>query len=151
MNRVCILGIGSPAGDDRAGWLTIDALIALGMKTGNDFVIEKLDRPGANLIPLLESAAWVILIDAMQSHGPIGRIQHFGEEDWPVYCQGVSSHGFGVLNALSLARELGNLPSRLDVYGIEISSASPDDEAGSAIQFSAQQLARQIANKVTAA
>jgi len=140
-----ILGIGSPSGDDQAGWLTIDALLAGGVHAGGEVVIEKLDRPGANLITLLDGAAWVILIDAMQSHEAIGRIQRFGAADWPAYRQGLSSHGFGVLDALALARELGSLPRRLDLYGIEIGPVSPGKPAGSEIQAAAQQLARQIA------
>lgn len=150
MSKIRILGIGSPSGDDQAGWLTIDALLASDIQTRDDPVIEKLDRPGANLIPLLDDAAWVILVDAMQSNGPIGRIRRFGAEDWPDYSQGLSSHGFGVLDALALARELGSLPSRLDLYGIEIGSASPGEQAGGEIQAAARQLARRIAADLAA-
>lgn len=145
MSRVRILGIGSPSGDDQAGWLVVDALLARGVQAGGGIVLAKLDRPGANLIPLLDGAAWVILIDAMQSIGSVGRIRHFGMEDWPAYSRGLSSHGFGVLDALSLARELGSLPSRLDLYGIEIGPANPGAQAGDAIEAAAQQLARRIA------
>ncbi|MDZ7595403.1 MAG: hydrogenase maturation protease [Thiobacillus sp.] len=148
MSGVRILGIGSPSGDDQAGWLTVDALLASGVRVGDELVIEKLDRPGANLIPLLDGTAWVILIDAMQSNSPIGRIRHFGVEDWTAYSQGLSSHGFGVLAALSLARELGGLPSRLDLYGIEIGPVSPGERVRSEIQAAAQQLAKRIAIEV---
>jgi hydrogenase maturation protease len=142
---VRILGIGSPSGDDQAGWLTVDALLASGVQRSGERVIDKLDRPGANLIPLLENTSWVILVDAMQGGGPAGRIQRFGRKDWPDYCRGLSSHGLGVLDALSLAQALGSLPARLDLYGIEIGSAEPGDEAGECVQAAAQQLARRIA------
>ena len=151
MIGVRILGIGSPSGDDQAGWLTVDALLAGGVQTTVDPIrVQKLDRPGSGLITLLDDAAWVILIDAMQSHDPIGRIRHFGADDWPAYSHGLSSHGFGVLNALALARELGSLPSRLDLYGIEIGSASTGEQAGSEVQAAAQQLARHIAADLSA-
>ena len=75
MSRVRILGIGSPAGDDQAGWLVVDALLASDAHAGDEVVIEKLDRPGANLIPQLDGAAWIILVDAMQSNGQAGRIR----------------------------------------------------------------------------
>ena len=146
MSPIRILGIGSPSGDDQAGWLTVDALRAGGVQTtGDEIFIQKLDRPGANLITLLDNADWVILIDAMQSHDVFGRIQRFSAEDWPAYRQGLSSHGFGVLNSLALARELNTLPRRLDLYGIEISSTGPGQQASSEIQAAAQQLARYIA------
>jgi hydrogenase maturation protease len=148
---VRILGIGSPSGDDQAGWLTVDALLAGGVLAGDEITVDKLDRPGANLIPLLDSATWVILVDAMQNDGEPGRIRRFDQKDWPAYSGGLSSHGFGVVAALSLARELGSLPSRIDLYGIEIGSAKPGEQAGREIRVAAQQLARRIAADLTIA
>lgn len=142
---VRILGIGSPSGDDQAGWLVVDDLLAGGVQPGEGLAIEKLDRPGATLIPRLENASRVILIDAMQGGGPAGRIRHFDLNGWPGYGGGLSSHGFGVLDALALARELGSLPPRLDVYGIEIGSAMPGEAPGTAVASAARQLARRIA------
>ena len=144
-----ILGIGSPSGDDRAGWLTVDALLAAGVQsTGID--IRKLDRPGAHLVGLLGDADRVILIDAMQSDGAVGRIRHFAKQDWPAYRHGLSSHGLGVLDALALARELGSLPPRIDLYGIEIDSANPGGQADSRVEAAAQQLALGIAADLAA-
>jgi hydrogenase maturation protease len=146
MSRVRILGIGSPSGDDQAGWLTVDALLAAGL---DEIDVVKLDRPGANLIPLLEGASRVILIDAMQGDGPAGEIQRFDQQDWPSYCHGLSSHGFGVVAALMLARELGSLPPRLDLYGIEIGSVCPGESAGDEVQAAAQQLAAIIVSSLS--
>jgi len=141
-----ILGIGSPSGDDQAGWLVVDALLAGGLQTGDELVIEKLDRPGANLIPLLDDTAWVVLVDALQSGGPPGIIRRFDQQDWPEYSGGLSSHGFGVLDALTLARELGCLPPRLDLYGIEIGSALPGEAPSGAVQAAIHRLAAIIAD-----
>jgi hydrogenase maturation protease len=151
VSGVRILGVGSPSGDDRAGWLTVDALLARGVRTRDGIVVETLDRPGVALIPLLEGADWVILVDAMQSGGEIGRIRHFDQTDWPCYCHGFSSHGLGVIDALSLARELGSLPPRLDLYGIEIRSAMLGDETDESVLAAARQLARLIANDLSKA
>ena len=149
MSRIHILGIGSPSGGDQAGWLTVDALLASGLGMDGDVVIEKLDRPGANLIPLLGNAGWVILIDAMQSHRQAGQIQRFDQQDWPNYCHGLSSHGLGVIDTLALARELGCLPTRLDLYGIEIGDAMPGEMPGICIQAAALQLAALIKNALS--
>jgi len=148
VSRVLILGIGSPAGDDQAGWLVVDALRVLGVENLVGVVVDKLDRPGASLVAKFESAAHVVLIDAMQSGEAVGSIRRFDREDWPQYGGGLSSHGFGVLAALALARELGGLPSRLDLYGIEIASANPGEVPGEAIRTAVQELARQIANEI---
>ena len=150
MSGVRILGIGSPSGDDQAGWLVVDTLLASGLLAGHGVVVEKLDRPGANLIRLLENASWVILVDAMQSNDQVGRIRRFDQKDWPGYYHGLSSHGFGVLDALSLARELGSLPPRLDLYGIEIGSCTPGDAPGAGVQDAARQLAQLIAAELSA-
>ena len=141
MSRVRILGIGSPSGDDQAGWLAVDALLAAGLD-GID--VEKLDRPGASLISLLGNVSRVILIDAMQGNVRAGEIQRFDQKDWPGYCNGLSSHGFGVIAALTLARELGSLPPRLDLYGIGIGPVLPGKAAGHAVQGAAQRLAAMI-------
>jgi hydrogenase maturation protease len=144
-----ILGVGSPSGDDQAGWLTVDALLAAEVQS-TEIDIQKLDRPGAHLITLLDDVARVILIDAMQSHEPVGHIRHFSAADWPAYRHGLSSHGLGMLDALALARELGGLPSRIDLYGIEIGAANPGEPASSEVRAAAQQLARRIAADLVA-
>ena len=148
MSRVLILGIGSPSGDDQAGWLVVDALRALGVENLPGVVVDKLDRPGASLVAKFESAAHVVLVDAMQSGEAIGTIQRFGQQNWPRYGGGLSSHGFGVLAALGLARELGGLPPRLDLYGIEIASANPGEVPGEGIRAAVQELARQIVDEI---
>lgn len=146
-----MLGIGSPAGDDRAGWLVVDALLADGRWVSRGIVVEKLDRPGADLISHLENGTWVILIDAMQSGGPAGRIRHFDHTDWAAYPRGLSSHGFGVLDALSLAHALDALPARLDLYGIEVGAVAPGEEPGAAVRSAARRLAGTVAAALASA
>jgi hydrogenase maturation protease len=148
VNRVLILGIGSPSGDDQAGWLVANALKEMGADSIAGIVVDKLDRPGANLVARFESANHVVLIDAMQSGEAIGTIRRFGQQDWTAYGGGLSSHGFGVLGALLLARELGSLPRRVDLYGIEIASVNPGQAPGEAIETAAQALARQIVDEL---
>jgi len=63
----------------------------------------------------------VYLIDAAQSGADAGTIQRFeaDEEGLPADSLSFSSHAFGVVEAIELARSLGQLPSKLIVYGIE--------------------------------
>jgi hydrogenase maturation protease len=147
---VLILGVGSPAGDDQAGWLVVDALRPLLADARQNVVIEKLDRPGAALVPLLEGAERVILVDAMQGGYAPGHIQHFGREDWPAYRGGLSSHGLGVLDALALARAVGHLPEQIELYGIEIGCADPLASPGTAVRAAAARLAGEIAEQLKA-
>lgn len=146
MSGVLILGVGSPSGDDQAGWLVVDALNELGLDAREGVVLAKLDRPGANLVSKFEAAEHVVLVDAMQGGEAVGSVRRFDRRDWPDYRGGLSSHGFGVAGALALARELGSLPGRVDLYGIEIGSVNPGEAPGAAIRAAAQGVARQIAD-----
>lgn len=141
--NVRVFGIGSPSGDDQAGWLVVDALRAACLGDIG-VVLEKLDRPGAMLVGLLEHSSHAILVDAMQGGGAPGTIHRFDRESWPGYRQGLSSHGFGVFAALSLGQALGSLPQRLDLYGIEIGSARPGEVPGAVVRAAAKRLAARI-------
>lgn len=145
MKPVRILGIGSPSGDDQAGWLVIDALHALGCANGMGVVTGKLDRPGAGLVALLDDAEHAILVDAMQSGSSPGTLHCFNPADGPLPVAELSSHGFGVLAALALAQALGSLPPRVEVYGIEIASAQPGDAVSAPVRLAIHALAERIA------
>lgn len=149
MSRVRIIGIGSPSGDDQAGWLTVDALGKRDL--GAAVMIEKLDRPGAALVARLADADWVILVDAMAGGAAPGAIHHFGPRDWNTCDALLSSHGFGVIDALALAQALGGLPERLDVYGIGIAPPAPGAPVAAVVRRAADALARHIAAAVAAA
>ena len=149
MSKIRVLGIGSPSGDDQAGWLVADALLKSGSLQQAGVTIEKLDRPGISLIPLLANADWIILIDAMQCH-PVqsciepGQVHHFDALSWPDYRHGLSSHGLGVIEALTLARELGEWPGRFDLFGIEVDQIQQDGPVTSRVLAGVQRLARHI-------
>lgn len=112
-----IIGVGSPFGVDRLGWDAIDAL-QLSCK-GLDPVLElvKLETPLELLGGALQAAEAVIIIDALGGEGSadivrISREQLLAE---PVL---LSSHGFGVSEALALAEALQELPRNLLLYGL---------------------------------
>ncbi|MEW6120567.1 MAG: hydrogenase maturation protease [Pseudomonadota bacterium] len=146
MTCVRVLGTGSPAGDDQAGWWVIDALHGLGIENANGVELDKLDRPGATLVPRLEHAAHVVLIDAMTSGAAPGTVRQFDRADWRGYEGGLSSHGFGVFAALALAEAMGSLPPRLDLYGIEIGAAEPGSAITPAVREAARALAARLAD-----
>lgn len=141
-----ILGIGSPSGDDQAGWLVVDALRARGVEAGGRVALAKLDRPGASLLARLEGADHVILVDALQSDGTPGEIHRWIDVDWSLAGADLSSHGFGVLAALALAQALGSLPQRVEVVGIEIASAEPGAPVSPSVRQAVAQLAERLAN-----
>lgn len=128
MTVVRIIGIGSPSGDDRIGWETIDALRASGLPAhfpAGSISTECCDRPGARLVALLADADPGIVIDAMRSGAPPGTIRRLTAGEVEAAPGLLSSHGFGLAEALALARALGALPPRLIVFGVELAQAHP--------------------------
>ncbi len=116
-----IIGIGSPFGDDAVG---LEAARLLARDPPPHCEVIAADRPGADLLELMENAGAVILIDAMRSGARPGTL-HELDLDELENCAAdfVSSHGLGVAAAVQLARKLGRAPARGKVLGIEIDSA----------------------------
>jgi hydrogenase maturation protease len=151
MSPVCVLGVGSPLGDDQAGWLVIDALRACGVGEASGVTLTKLDRPGVMLLGHFEGASRVVLIDAMQAGGAPGEIRQLDEANWGDYAGGLSSHGVGVLDALRLAAALDALPPKLDLYGIEVGAARPGEDVSVAVREAATTLAVRLAAELKCA
>jgi len=116
-----VIGIGSPFGDDAAG-LVVAQTLAAAPPPGAEVVVA--DRPGADLLELLDGVEAVILIDAVQSGAPLGTLHDLDLEALPQ--EGfalVSSHALGVAEAVQLARALGRTPARGRLLGIEAAPA----------------------------
>ena len=76
---------------------------------------------GAALIELWQGADTVILIDAVHSGAKPGTIHRLDAHAQPIAKRffRLSTHAFGLAEAVELARALGRLPPRLIVYGVE--------------------------------
>lgn len=125
MSRIAIIGLGSPFGDDRAGWEVVQALTNGQWSrnvTRNRIRVECLDRPGPRLLERFREADCVILIDAMRSGAPAGTVRQLGPDEIAAASATHSSHGFGLAQTIALARALGSLPPELVLFGIEADS-----------------------------
>jgi hydrogenase maturation protease len=126
-----IIGVGSPFGADRLGWEAIDHLVEVGLD-GCELI--KLDRPGSGLLSWFDGADRLILIDAVLIDEGPGGASLFELGQLESYSSTTSSHGFGVAQAIDLARELNQLPCRLRLVGIHTgadpSTAPPLDTPG---------------------
>lgn len=126
-----VIGLGSPFGDDAVGLRAIEALERRPQFAGR-VRFHTLDRPGTLLIPLLQTAAHVIVIDAVHSGAPPGTLlllslDHIREG---MHEHAPSSHGLGLAQALILAEALGALPQRLEVWGIEMGTLPGPERSG---------------------
>ena len=115
-----VLGIGSPFGTDRLGWLAIDALASAGLeRRWPGLRLVKLDRPGSRLLTALNGADQALLIDALDGPGAPGCLRRIEPAELAADVAALSAHRFGVAQALALARALGVLPPRLALYAIQ--------------------------------
>ena len=150
MTDVRVIGIGSPAGDDQAGWLVVDALrrTKLFERLPCAAQLLTLDRPGAQLIHEFEDAEIVVLVDAMCSGALPGSIHRIDRAECVEHGRLLSGHGLGIASALQLAEALGLLPATLWVYGIEMQSAAADRGPSRRVIVAAHQLARLITDEL---
>lgn len=125
-----VIGIGSPFGDDQVGFLLIDELRQseqLHSYLNSELELLAVDRPGANLLSLFEKAERVIIIDAVVSGAGLGQLHRWPDSTALESCDSfLSSHGFGLAQALTLGRQLALLPEQLLVLGVEIDPVVTD-------------------------
>ena len=148
LRRTTILGVGSPYGDDRAGWLVIERLDAAGAQPGVTTLA--LDRPGAALLEHLRDVDRAIVIDALRSGAAPGTIQRLDTADLYAQAQ-LSTHEIGVAQALALGARLGRLPSEVIVFGIEADPEATGAGVSAAVQRAAATLAAQLDGYLTRA
>lgn len=119
-----VIGVGSPFGADRAGWLAVEYLRG-GLADGAlPLRLEIADRPGMQLVGLLAGAEVVVIIDALRGGQP-GEVRIVDLDELAGTSESHSSHGFGVAEALCMAAVLGQLPPEL--YLIGIATGTGDD------------------------
>lgn len=118
MADIIIVGIGNPyRGDDAAGWAVIDGLKE---RAGSAVKLVKQRGDIAELIDIFAHHKSVYLVDACRTGDLVGTWQRIDVhkqsimEDNPQ----TSTHGFSLYQAISLAKNLDQLPNKLILYAI---------------------------------
>lgn len=151
-----IVGVGNASrGDDAAGLIAArrirEALQALPnpLEPGRVAVLEH-DGEGTSLVALWEGAGTVILIDAALSGAAVGSIHRFDarSQALPVGLRACSTHAFGVVGAIELARALDRLPQRLIVYGIEGRSFSAGEAPSEAVEAGVRSVVERVLSDI---
>lgn len=117
--KVQVLCLGNPdRGDDGIGSAVAEALAGR-LPQGVDLTTRSGDM--LSLIEDWEGIDAVICVDAAAPMGEPGRIHRFdlGREELPRDMAFLSSHAFGLGEAVALARTLGLAPRSIVVYAIE--------------------------------
>lgn len=135
--RTLVIGLGNPLmGDDGVGVAALELLRDQWEITPE---VELIDGGtwGMNLLPLVESARHLILIDAIRSGVPPGTLTVLERHQLPRYfALKLSPHQIDLREVLALAELRGALPDDLAAVGIEpervemVMSLSPRVSAG---------------------
>jgi len=111
-----IIGCGNrQRSDDIAGILVVEKLQKLGIETSI------CSGQALDLIQAWTGADDVIVVDVVVTGAPVGTVRTWdaGHALSSGESAPASTHGLGIAEAIELARVLGRLPARLQVYGIE--------------------------------
>jgi hydrogenase maturation protease len=114
-----VIGIGNEyRGDAAVGLLAARRTKELGLQ---GVTVLEQDGDGAQLMEAWSGARVVMIIDAACSGAPAGTVHCFEANvgPLPAHFSRHSTHAFGIVEAIELARALGELPERVIVYGIE--------------------------------
>ena len=139
-----VIGVGNDTrGDDAAGLVVARRLRKKGIPN-----VTCTDAPtdALSLIGQWDEVPLVVVVDAASSGAAAGTVHRIDALQGPLPCllRPMSSHGFGVIEVIELARALGRLPSRLLVYGIEGENFEPGARMSPAVHTAIESVTRFI-------
>ena len=140
-----VVGVGNAwRGDDAAG-LELARRVA-----GTGVEVRTIEGDASGLLEAWAGHEHVALVDAAAPAASPGALHTFRADREPLPANGLrsSTHAFGVADAIELARTLGRLPARLDVYAVEGAEFGVGAELSAPVARSIEALARTLAHAV---
>jgi hydrogenase maturation protease len=134
-----VIGVGNRwGGDDGAG-------LAVARRLGG----HELEGDPASLPDVWAEADDVVVVDAASSGAPPGTIRRFDAVAGPLPARLLrsSTHAFGVPDAIELARALGRLPARLEVYAVEGARFTSGTKLSPEVERAVSDLAASLAGR----
>ena len=126
--KMLVLGIGNPSCGDEAVGPAVAKRIRHFDENGVHTQIVPSDA--SSIIAAMKGFSYVVIVDAIHSRGATGAMHVFDASRRALpsgLFEGYSTHEMGLDKAIEMARELGGLPPKLVVLGIEGSSFEPGD------------------------
>jgi len=139
-----VLGIGNlDRGDDAAGPAVARLLRGA---LPRDVEVAEHGGEAAALLGRLDGVAEAYLVDACVSGAPAGTVQRFDAASTPLPqgLFGLSTHAFGLAEAVELGRALGQLPPRCIVYAIEAGAFEVGEALSPGVEAAVSDVARRI-------
>jgi len=170
--RVLIAGIGSPFGDDQAGWLVVDQLKQMldanlaaddTPETSHPDIARLLVRKARVPLDLLDWLSGVDILhvcDAGHNATQTGSLHHLSydqesllnsaEHDFPGGQGSFRGHDYGVLDVLRLAETNCSLPQQIEFWIVSGSRFAASDDISRDVAAGVRLCAEQIWNSVIA-
>ena len=140
-----VLGVGSPHGDDAAGWRVVEMLRR---RPGLSAQLAIVEPP--QLLDHLQGCRRLILVDACRADRTPGTLIRLQWPDELLRSQRrQSSHGLDVGDALALAETLGWLPPQVVFWGVEVSRCQPGEDLSPEVRLALPELERRILQELT--
>lgn len=141
-----VIGVGNPfRGDDGVGHRVVDLFSQhqrsesrdSGQVPGRPFELGWSDGEPTRLIEAWHGVDVCVVVDAMVTGAPPGTVRVFDGfvDDLPARSP-TSSHGSGVAEAVALGEALDDLPGRLIVVGVEVSTVAEGTDLSPRVQAS---------------
>jgi hydrogenase maturation protease len=136
-----IVGLGSPFGDDQAGWQLVELL-----QRRPDVPAQlRIIHEATQLVDELDGCRKLIIVDACRGGTLTGTISRLRWPDPRIrQNHNHSTHGVGLCNALQLAERIGRMPPSVEIFGIEIGNFQPRDEMSPEIVRAVAELEKTI-------
>ena len=119
MARTVVMGLGNPLmGDDGVGLAALERLRDGWRLEG----VELVDGAtwGLALLPVIEDADRLVLVDAIAAHGDPGEIIELARDRLPIYLsRKLSPHQVDMRDALAVAELRGRLPNDIVAIGVQ--------------------------------
>lgn len=138
-----IVGIGSPHGDDQAGWQVAQSLMDADIGIGHVELCAA--RSPVELLDRLEGVDQLILCDACRGNDPVGRVRRW---QWPApqlqRVEWSGTHDLGLCTVLELAEQLGQLPHEVILWSIQADHVDPESPISAEVEAAARVVAARI-------
>jgi len=149
--EVCVVGLGSLAGDDQAGWRLIERLAqrqAAGELPAGRIRLVRLGPP-AEVLNLLPVRRRLIVVDACRGAIAPGQWARFG---WPAphLAQTTLGHNLPLVATLELAEALGLLPPQCELWCVGGSDFCPEAHLAPAVEEAVGRMAELLAAELQA-
>lgn len=113
----CIVGLGSPNGDDQFGWLVADRLAGETRRRQLSNACVRRATTPAQVLDWLDDIDQLLLIDACRGQASLGELMRL---EWPALeieqIRGSGSHDYTIWQTLELAARLGSLPRHCHLW-----------------------------------